>query len=54
MKKNEEISYTEPLAGVEEFAEKMSEDSVHDALQTTWETETEMDEQINCEQAEDK
>ncbi|WP_227937355.1 hypothetical protein [Alkalihalobacillus deserti] len=54
MKKNEEIRYTEPLTGVEEFAQDISVGSVHDALQKTWETKTENHEQKNCEQARDK
>ncbi|GAE33211.1 hypothetical protein [Halalkalibacter akibai] len=54
MKQNEKVSYTAPLTGVEEFAQDMSVDSVHDALQKTWETESELDKQKNCEGEKDK
>ncbi|ARK31982.1 hypothetical protein [Halalkalibacter krulwichiae] len=49
MKKKENIQYTGPLTGVEEeFAQDVSIDSVHDALQGTWNTEN--NEQKNCAQ----
>lgn len=54
MKKKNEIRYTAPLTGVEEFSQDMSVASVHDALQTTWETKSNSHEQKNCEQAKDK
>ncbi len=49
MTKKEKISYTAPLTGVEEFSNELNADSVHDALQSTWDTK-----QIHCEQEEDK
>jgi hypothetical protein len=54
MKEKENLSYTAPLTGVEELSQDMSIDSVHDALQKTWETETDHNEQKHCEQPEDK
>jgi hypothetical protein len=50
--KKEKISYTAPLTGVEEQSTSI-EGSVHDALQTTWNTE-QIIELNNCEQTEDE
>ncbi|GAE28347.1 hypothetical protein JCM9140_4567 [Halalkalibacter wakoensis JCM 9140] len=51
MNKKEKISYTAPLTGVEEQNES-AETSVHDALQTTWDTE-QIIKLEQCEQAEE-
>ncbi|WP_161784654.1 hypothetical protein [Halalkalibacter okhensis] len=52
MPKKEKFNYTAPLTGVEEQVES-TEGSVHDALQTTWNTE-QIIELNHCDQTKDE
>ncbi|MDT8858694.1 hypothetical protein N0O92_00530 [Alkalihalobacillus sp. MEB130] len=52
MNKKEQLTYTAPLTGVEDTA-TTNEDSVHEALQTTWNTE-QIIELNHCEETEDQ